>query len=270
MGQRSGKTKSPHSMFILSKLLSFACQPLSWVLVLLLGGLLAGMRSQRRLGAMMCWTALGVLLLTGWSLPADAVLRELENQHAAIGAAANLSNYAGVVVLGGALASGYIWTAHDQIALTDAAERMIVPVALARQYPHLRLLFTGGEGELFSTGPSEAQRAKILFDQLGVPVQQVLYESASRTTYENAVFSTAISGVNPAAPWLLLTSAYHMPRAMETFRKAGWNVTAYPVDFHTGSTTSWHDYSLEKGARKWYLALHELTGLWAYRLSGKA
>ena len=144
-----------------------------------------------------------------------------------------------------------------------------VPITLLRQNPQLRLLFTGGEGNLLAEGTAEAALAKRFFDSMGVPPQQIIYESASRTTYENARFSAALPGVDPKQPWLLLTSAWHMPRAFATFRKAGWNVTPYPVDFRTGTNTPWTEYSLWQGAQKWQMALHELAGLLAYRLAGR-
>jgi hypothetical protein len=56
---------------------------------------------------------------------------------------------------------------------------------------------------------------------------------------------------------------------MGSFRKAGWNVTAYPVDFRTSSATPWSSYSLSQGAEKWQLVLRELLGLAAYRLAGR-
>ena len=146
---------------------------------------------------------------------------------------------------------------------------MTAPVALLRQDPRLRLLFTGGTGELFGQGTSEAERAKIFFDSMGVPAERVLYESASRTTYENAVFSARVPGVDPSRPWLLLTSAWHMPRAMATFQKAGWNVTPYAVDYRAGNLTPWRGYSLTENAERWDTALHELAGLLAYRLAGR-
>ena len=68
---------------------------------------------------------------------------------------------------------------------------------------------------------------------------------------------------------LLLTSASHMPRAMATFQKAGWNVAAYPVDFRAGDQTPWSQYSLALSANKWQLALHEWLGLMAYRVAGQ-
>ena len=256
-------------MFLASKLLSFATQPLAWVLVLLLAGLLF-MPSQRKRGLRLSWAALTVLLLQGWEPLPDALLRQLETRHQGPHPDASLQQYVGVVLLGGALEPSYVWEGHGQPALNDAAERMTVPVALMQRNPQLRLLFTGGEGELFVGGLTEADRAKIFFDSMGVAPQRVIYESASHTTYENAIFSARVPGVNPAQPWLLLTSASHMPRAMATFRKAGWNVTAYPVDYRTGNHTPWTQYSLAEGAKKWHLALHEWVGLLAYQLAGRA
>jgi uncharacterized SAM-binding protein YcdF (DUF218 family) len=256
-------------MFLASKLLSFVTQPLAWVAFLLLGALLCLPR-QRQWGARLGWFALALLLLQGWEPLPDAVLRQLEAQYPVPAADTRLNNYAGIVVLGGALESARIWQSHAQVGLNDAAERMTVPVSLLRQNPQLRMIFTGGEGSLLVEGTSEAALAKAFFDSMGVPAQQVIYESASRTTYENAVFSAALPGVDRRQPWLLLTSAWHMPRSIATFRKAGWNVTPYPVDFRTASSTPWTEYSLWQGAQKWQVALHELAGLLAYRLAGRA
>jgi uncharacterized SAM-binding protein YcdF (DUF218 family) len=142
-------------------------------------------------------------------------------------------------------------------------------VAALRYNPTLQVLFTGGEGSLMGIGQTEAERAKLFFDSLGVPATQVQYESASRNTYENAVLSAQLPGVDPTQRWLLVTSAWHMPRSMATFQKAGWNVTAYPVDFRTGDSSNWLDFSMAGGAAQWQLALHELVGLLAYKLAGR-
>lgn len=258
-------------MFYVAKLLSFATQPLNWVLLLLTLGLLCLPR-RPRIGTGLCWAALSTLVLAGWQPLPDALLRRLEAQYptrqlAAPGA--SLEPYAGIIVLGGALEPSYLWQDHGQVALNEAAERMTVPVALMQRYPHLRLLFTGGEGALFGEGLTEADRAKLFFDSMGVPAQRVLYESASRTTYENAVLSAKLPGVDPTQPWLLLTSASHMPRSMATFQKAGWNVTAYAVDYSTGAQPRWTDYSLNGGASRWQMALHEILGWWAYKMTGR-
>jgi uncharacterized SAM-binding protein YcdF (DUF218 family) len=133
----------------------------------------------------------------------------------------------------------------------------------------LHIVYSGGEGTLLGDGPSEAERARVFFDSMGLTDKQVQYESASRNTYENAVFSARLPGITTTQPWLLLTSASHMPRAMGTFTKAGWRVTAYPVDFRTGATTPWLDYSLREGTQKWQMVLHEWLGILSYRLTGR-
>ena len=256
-------------MFIASKLLAFLTQPLAWVALLMLAALVC-IRTRPTWGVRFGGAALALLLLLGWEPLPDALLRHLEAQHPVLPVAAPLTAYAGVVVLGGALEPGYVWTTPDQSALNDAAERMTEVLPLLRRQPSLRVIFTGGEGELFSQGLSEAERAKRFFTSQGVAPDQFFYESASHTTYENALLSKALPGINPTKPWLLLTSAWHMPRAMAAFRKAGWNVTAYPVDFRTGTQTPWTQYNMDLGDKKWKTALHEIVGLWAYRLAGRA
>jgi len=82
------------------------------------------------------------------------------------------------------------------------------------------------------------------------------------------VYSAAVPGVDNKQAWLLLTSAFHMPRAMGVFNRAGWNVTPWPVDYRMTPHDSWFDFSLHYGPRLWALALHEWLGFWAYRLLG--
>ena len=260
-------------MFITAKFLAFVTQPLAWVALLLMLGLVRMRRTSSaptRQGQGWLMSALLILLLQGWMPLPEALLRQLEARHSGPEVGASLNAYVGVVVLGGALEPAYIWQGHVQPALNSAAERMTVPLTLLRQFPKLRVLFTGGEGALFVEGLSEAGRAKQFFDSMGVAPDSVIYESKSRTTFENAVLSARLPGVNPSQPWLLLTSAYHMPRSLATFQKVGWNVTPYPVDFETGKQTPWSEYSMDQGARKWRLALHEIFGLWAYQWAGRA
>lgn len=255
-------------MPLLSKLLNLLAQPLNWVLLALLLSLLWQRRRPilaRRTGL----AALLLLALLGVQAWPDALISQLENQSVEMAPDADLSGYAGIIVLGGALESGRLYQAHQQPLLNSSAERMTMAVALWRHQSTLQLVFTGGEGELFGTGPSEAERAQAFFNSMGVPAAALRLESRSRNTYENAIFTRDLPGLDAKRPWLLVTSAWHMPRSLATFRKAGWNVTAYPVDFRTGGVTPWTNYSLSGGADQWELLLHEWLGLAAYRLSGR-
>ncbi len=95
-------------------------------------------------------------------------------------------------------------------------------------------------------------------------MKRVTLESNARTTRKNAKRVAALLGERCKQPWLLLTSASHMPRSMAEFQAEGCNVTAYPVDFHTGKETSWTEYSLVGSLMAWQTALYELLGMLVY------
>ena len=254
-------------MSFLTSFFSLFTQPLSWVLTLLLLGVVAWRR--QALARALVGGAIALLVLLGWQPLPDLLIRQLENQYTEIPPEANLQDYVGLVVLGGSTEESYVATARAQPLLNGAAERMTSPLAILHKNPHLRMVYTGG-GRL--TGPgdvSEAQFAEIFYNSVGLAGDKVVYESASRTTYENATLTAQLPGVDITQRWLLVTSAWHMPRSMGTFVKAGWNVTAYPVDYRTGEATPWTEYSLGSALRRWQLALHERLGWLAYRLTGR-
>lgn len=254
------------AMYLASKLLTFLTQPLAWVFTLFLVGLLA-MRWRKHVAKRLLWAAFLVFTVQGWQTLPSLVLRGLESSYPRP-APLNLADYRGLVVLGGAMESAALWESRGPGGLNAAAERMTESLALMQQAPHLQLIFTGGEGELFAKGINEASRGQQFFNRLGLAGDRLIFESASRNTHENAVLSAQLKGVDIKQPWLLVTSAWHMPRAMALFQAAGWNVTAYPVDYRTSLSVSWWSYSLVGGALHWKLALHELAGLLAYRLAG--
>jgi uncharacterized SAM-binding protein YcdF (DUF218 family) len=259
-------------MFLLGKLLDVLLHPLAWAALLLLAGLLvrqAASRQASRWAPRLQWLALAVLLLAGWLYPAHAVLKALEDRYPPVPPQAPLAGYAGVVVLGGAVDSSEAYEVPGRIGLNAHAERMVVAAQLARQHPHLKVIFTGGEGELVKKRFTEADRAQRVFEALGLPPGRVLYEADSRTTHENAVFTARMPGVDARQPWLLLTTAAHMPRSMAVYRKAGWNVTAYPVDYQTKPELDPWAFSYRNSGYAWHYALHETIGYAAYWLTGK-
>jgi uncharacterized SAM-binding protein YcdF (DUF218 family) len=255
------------AVFFAAKILALLTQPLTWVVALLIASLL--LRDKPASGQKLVIASLTLLLLMGWQPLPHWLIRQMEAQYAEIAPGADLRPYAGIVILGGATEAGYVAQAHSQPLLNAAAERITAPIAMLRHNPHLRIVFTGGEGSLLASGPSEAERIRPFFNAMGVPPDRVTYEAISRTTYENAVLTAQLPGIDTQWRWLLVTSAWHMPRSMATFNKAGWNVTAYPVDFRTGSDTPWTEYSLTDGTRNWQLLLHECLGWLAYRITGR-
>lgn len=255
-------------MFYLSKLSAFLVQPLSWVVMLLVLALAISIVRPRLTSVrIVLASALALLLLIAWSPLSNAALRSLEDRYRPPDG--DLSRFTGMIVLGGAFGTDD-GRNHGQIALGCAGERVVVPVPIMNQYPRMRLLFTGGEAALFPKGQPEASVARRYFERMGLEPSRIIYEDASRNTFENAEMSARLSGVDTKAPWLLVTSATHMPRAMATFAHSGWNVTAYPVDYNSGVDVSWFSFSLAGGADAWQVALREWVGLFVYRVTGKA
>jgi uncharacterized SAM-binding protein YcdF (DUF218 family) len=256
-------------MFFLGKFLALMTQPLVWVVLVLIAACVALLLRRSAAGFRLVVLSLGILTLTAWQPLPELILHQLESRYVELAPEADLGQYTGVIILGGATASGRVQQDHAQPLLNEAAERMTAPIGMLRTNPNLRVLFTGGEGSLRGVGQTEAERARQFFEAMGVAAGKVQYEDQSRNTFENAVLTAKLAGVNPKDRWLLVTSASHMPRSMATFVKAGWNVTAYPVDFRTGETSDWLNLSLAGGASNWETALHELVGILAYKLTGR-
>lgn len=231
-----------------------------WGLALLLLGRL------RTVALTMLWSGLVVLGSLGFKATPDALLRPLENRYS-VPTAQSVDEHVGMIVLGGAIGRPEVYQARGQVPLGEAAERMSLPVGLIRQHPKLELVFSGGEGRLLTTGVTEAELAKVFYVQQGVDMARVTLESGSRTTRENAQQVAKLLGPRCEQPWLLVTSAWHMPRSMAEFEAVGCKVTPYPVDFMTGESTSLTEYSLAHSLVRWQTALHEWLGLLVYGLT---
>lgn len=252
-------------MFVLSKWMSAITQPMFW-LALWWGVALLLLGRRRRAAVAMLWAGLLALGLLGFQALPDALLRPLENRYP-VPTAQQVDGHVGVIVLGGAMGRPEVFQAHGQVPLGESGERMSVPVGLMRQHPRMELVFSGGEGRLLTTGVSEAELARAFYAQQGLDMARVTLESGSRTTRENAQQVARLLGERCRQPWLLVTSAWHMPRAMAEFAAVGCQVTPYPVDFMTGDTTPLSEYTLAYSLLRWQTALHEWLGMRVYALT---
>ncbi len=257
-------------MFLLaSKLLWLLAEPINLLIVGAVAGALAMRRypvGGRRL-ALAC--AIGLLLVEVAPI-GQLLLQPLEQRFPP--PPAGMKPPYGVIVLGGAIDDA-LSSARGQVVVGDAGSRVTEAVALARRFPEARIVYTGGDPQPFGGGAnkSEAYFGKDLFVAMGVDPARVAVEPSSRNTDENARFSAAMLQPKPDQTWLLVTSAYHMPRAMALFRKAGFNVIAYPVDYRTygdGRDALANVVRLSE-LNAFDLAVHEWTGLVAYRIAGK-
>jgi uncharacterized SAM-binding protein YcdF (DUF218 family) len=147
---------------------------------------------------------------------------------------------------------------------------MTEPLVLARRYPTARIIFTGGQGSPVHGEVTEAEVARQLWSALGLAEGRVSYETSARNTWENARLTRNMAQPKPGETWLLVTSASHMPRAMGIFRRIGWPITAWPVNYTTGhSLRDWYDAPFGSRLNQLEWAMHEWVGLLAYRLLGR-
>lgn len=173
----------------------------------------------------------------------------------------------GIIVLGGTV-NPVLSRDHATISLNDSAERLTGFVALARRYPDAQLVFTGGTGAVFDTGPREADHARDLLADLGFDTDRVLWERDSRSTVDNARQVADLIAPRPGETWLLVTSAAHMPRSFGVFRAMGWPVIPVPVDYRVAHSDRWRPAGLLGGLTLLRGAAYEVAALAAYRMAG--
>ncbi|GAC1625005.1 MAG: YdcF family protein [Nevskia sp.] len=252
--------------FLLSKLVGGLLAP-GTLLLLALALAFALQRRRPRLsrgllgGALLFVAALSLLPLGRW------LIWPLETRFPAP-SALKLDHVDGILVLGGAVNALDTQLMHGEVNLNDAAERMTAFVALARRYPEARLVWSGGSGYALGAAAtqSESVPAQALFESLGVEASRVVYERASRNTWENAVFSKRLVEPRPGETWLLVTSAWHMPRSVGIFRRIGWPVLPYPVDYLEVDPAAWGRFEASRELYAITVAIKEWLGLASYRL----
>ena len=177
----------------------------------------------------------------------------------------------GIVVLGG-IVDQFLSKDRGITAVNGAVERLIAFSDLSRKYPNARLVFSGGSGVISGQLLKEAHFVEPIFKKLGVMIDRISYEDQSRNTWENAVLTKELMNPKNEERWIIITSAFHMPRAIGAFRKAGWkNIVPYPVDYRTMTEeTPQVGFNFSNGIASFGVGLHEWIGLTFYWLTGRS
>jgi uncharacterized SAM-binding protein YcdF (DUF218 family) len=253
-------------LFLLSKIVGFFALPSNLMMLIALLGAALLFTRRARLGRGVMMASVLALAVAGWSPLGNWLMAPLEDHFPPWSGAAAPD---GIIILGGAI-SPEVSNARGGVALNESAERMTVAADLARRYPAARIVFSGGSGRLFA-GAAEADFVLPLFESFGIAGERVTLESRSRNTIENARLSKELLQPKSGERWLLVTSAYHMPRAIGAFRREGFTAEAYPVDWRTkaGDVTSPFT-ALSAGLARTDTAAREWLGLIGYWLIGES
>jgi len=260
--------RGPSLFFVLSKTIGVMLIPTNFLIGVGLLGVVLLVTRFARLGRKLMVASIVLLAIAGFSPVGNWLLYSLESRFPPWNPAHGAPD--GIIVLGGSIDIG-LSVAHDEPVVRNAADRIITVAALARQYPNARIVFTGGSANLISNKAKEADYASALFESLGIAKTRLTMERQSRNTQENAEFTKKIVMPKPGERWLLVTSGYHMPRSVGLFRKAGFAVEAYPVDWRVGGRSDLLAFSTiaGEGLARTDLGLREWIGLVAYWATGK-
>ncbi len=255
--------------FIAAKLVGAFLRLDTWILISLMGIVLALLRQRHRLALGISAATLVALLTLSIFPLGSLLLQSIEERYPAN---PSLSRVDGIIVLGGGedLRASSYWR---QIQFNEGGDRFAAGLSLARRFPKAKLLFAGGSGALRDlAGPtvSEASIAEQFFLDHGIRPDRLLLEGRSRNTAENARFSLELAAPDDTQTWVLVTSAFHMPRAMRSFETAGWSdLVAWPVDYRTSWFAGQIGWDLTRNMQILHIAIREHIGQLVYQVSGR-
>jgi uncharacterized SAM-binding protein YcdF (DUF218 family) len=253
-------------MFISGKLVWAVLQPGNLLLLCFLAGVLLLLPSRGRRGRVpIALAALGFVLLTVVPIGPTALLA-LEQRFPRPRALPEKID--GILVLGGAVDPG-ISRYYGEAAFNSSMGRVLAGIALARRHPEAKLALIGGEGGFFPVGFAESRATSGFVVEEGIAPIRLVTEERSRSTHENAVFAKELIMPKPTDTWVLVTSAFHMPRAVASFDAVDWRVIPYPVDYKIDPSTAREaSFNLLDGLGTSTLAGKEWAGLLGYRVMG--
>jgi uncharacterized SAM-binding protein YcdF (DUF218 family) len=255
----------------LSKLFWLVAEPSSFLFTLWLGGTALLWTGWRNLGRwIVTLTALATLAVA--MLPVGQwALKPIEDRFPPL--ISLPPRVDGVIVLGGVVDESVIGRRGVPRSLAAAGSpRLDAFLELARRYPMAKHVFTGGSIDLIDDRDTEADVVRRIFARIGLDTTHIIFEDKSRNTWENATFSYEMLKPDPEELWILITSARHMPRAIGTFRQAGWkNLLAFPVDYWTSENGLSFSPVFSLGSNLDVLgeAIREYIGLAVYRYMGR-
>ena len=254
--------------FVLSKTLGTMLLPVNFLIGIGVLGAILLLTRWAALGRKLLAASAVLLALCGFLPVGKLLILPLEQRFPMWDASRGAPD--GIVVLGGAIDPD-LSAALGKPILDRSADRIVAAAALAHQYPNARIVYSGGNANLIRDGSAkEADYALSILEDLGVAKERLAAERLSRNTVENAEFVKQVANPKPSERWLLVTSAFHMPRSIGLFRKAGFKVEAYPVDWRASKSHAFSFSSVAmNGLERTDVAMREWFGLTAYWLTGK-
>ena len=252
--------------FFLSKILAFLINPLVWIVGLLIYSWRTKIESRKRKS--FAW-AVGLLLFFTNSFILDEFMRAWEIP--AMHYKEIKQPYDAAIVLGGVINYDYD---YERLQFYRSSDRLMQAVELYKKGLVKKIVFVGGSGRVSEPDKKEGPLVKRYLLQLGLPAEDLIFENESRNTRENALNVKPILDKEiHNGKYLLVTSGFHMRRAMACFRKVGLDPVPYSTDRFSGPRRFDPDHLLIPGSEAlftWNMLIHEWVGYLVYKISGYA
>jgi uncharacterized SAM-binding protein YcdF (DUF218 family) len=253
-------------MYIISKIFWFFAQPINLMFAVLMIGTALLFSKFHILGRNLVVGGLFFGLLIAHAPIGQLLMRPLEDR---FGRPADPQHIAGIISLGGGFELD-VSASRGVVEIGSASDRINELILLARRFPEAKVIYTGGTSNILYDGVADGEIIRSYFKAFGIEPNRLIIEARSRNTHENAIFTRDLVKPSGDQSFLLITSAFHMPRSMGVFRKAGWNVIPWPVDFRTTGKPEFGRffYSADLYLENTHLAAKEWIGLIAYWVGG--
>ncbi|HHK75158.1 MAG TPA: YdcF family protein [Rhizobiales bacterium] len=254
---------------MLSKVFWIIFRPLNLIALLLITGLALGRFVPRlcKTGGILTGLSVSLLFVFGFTNFPDYLLYMLERPQIKHSLPADP---AGIIVLGGGLDGHITWLRKRPYEVNSSADRLITGFELARRFPGIPLVYSGGSGSLDKTSEPGAIVAQRLAHALYGGAQNFILEDKSRNSWENAKFSYRMLAPDNKKPWIVVTSAFHALRAEGVFKRVGFTPVIWPTDFRSEYDGAFRlSYRSVTQLLKSRLALKEFAGIIAYSLMNR-
>lgn len=250
--------------FIISKILSFVISPVNWIIACLI--VAAFKRKEKRKK----WLVTGLVMLVFFTNPfiINLVLQAWEVKAIKISDIPQTCE-AGIM-MGGTIR--YYNSNTSRPVFGSGADRFMQTLELYTRKKIKKIIFTSGSGSLMYKDAKESDFLRSQVLRIGIDSTDVIAESNSRNTFENAQLTAQIiKNKKLIGPFILITSAFHMRRSVLCFKKAGIEVIPFAVDQRSGKIMLTPDKIILPDTERlndWDLLLHEWLGLLTYKILG--
>ncbi|HRP30648.1 MAG TPA: YdcF family protein [Agriterribacter sp.] len=253
-------------IFIISKLAIVLLNPILWIAVIFLWGLFTKKETRKKK-----YYIAGIIMLLFFTNPFIINKLILAYQPAKVSLRPG-ENYSAGILLGGFAVKN---KKDRQTYFSEQSDRFIQTLLLYKTGHIKKIIVAAGDGTVFNRDSfREGDFIQQQLIAMGVPPEAIALDRNSRNTAENAAYAKKIiDSLQLPPPYILVTSAMHMPRAKKTFTKAGVGIKPYPAAYAVRPQDSVvpTDYILpsSKALQNWELYLRETVGSFMYWITGR-